>query len=95
MGLDRPEHTPVAGSEPRFSEGAAQNAAHSESVHIVEPDPTCAPDLELSQIVQAWPKLPEAVRSLIIALIKHDTDRYPASSKHWGDSPSKTTGDCS
>lgn len=63
MGIRGLEHTPVAGSEPRFSAGASQNAAHFGTDGPLMDDP------RLARIVAAWDGLSEQMRARMLALL--------------------------
>lgn len=73
MGIRGLEHAPVTDSEARFSEGASQNAAHSEPIHGSEPDSASAPNPELSQFIRAWPTLSGWTRWQIRELIENES----------------------
>jgi len=75
MGIRGLEHTPLAGSEPRFGGSASQNAAHSEPMPGSEPTPASAPDPELSQIIRAWPTLSGWTRWQIRELIENESQQ--------------------
>ena len=48
-------------ADPARSASAAQNAE-------IAPEP--APDADLAKVIQAWPKLPEAVKAGVLAMVK-------------------------
>ena len=66
MGIRGLEHTPLAGSEPRFPEGASQNAAHSDPFEQSKSDPA------LARVVAVWDELKVETRASIMKLLDLD-----------------------
>jgi hypothetical protein len=60
MGIEPPPESPEKSSV--LSEGGAESGAPTQAI------PTLGTDL--AEIVSAWPKLPEAIRAGILALIR-------------------------